>query len=607
VWNNRAVRKSPGARPSEWLVWLLPFLIWGHFQVIEADLPFHARVGEEILRTGRVLTTDFWSWPDAGVPWFNHEWLSTVAIHAFARAGSDYALVPTFRALLIALVFGLASSLLVLRARSRESRWLQAASLLPALFCATWLQMRPELFAFVFWFLLLRVWARRLDAGEPAASADRRLLLSFLILLGWANFHSGTLPFGLLLSCAALFFDPAIGPRAGLRLWKWAVLFSSTWLLTPIGWNSIHVAFSTLAGPRATGNPDLEPLSFRFFSPDYGFLSGWIWVLWIGAAAYFGVRATAGAANRFEGTPWASKHFVPSVAFTIFAVALVRARAMPYLLFFLLPVIGAGIDEAIERLRARRGLNGTRLVLLSALLMAAWVPMMGLHVSRAFSASLGFGVSAPHFPVQSARFLNQAKPLGPLYNETDFGGYLIDQVRDLKVADATSGDTRRIYSRELEEARADLARRFPAFVEKQGFNTAVLRRFEPEPDGKGGVVFRLDQLFDPSRWALVFFDNAAMVLVRRIPAHEELIRRFEYRLLPRMLPDEGASRGSRDGVFAQAFAAETRRCLETDPDNFWCLLSQAAFLDSSGNAAGAAVLLARARDHRPLRTRIELP
>lgn len=165
----------------------------------DADTLWHVFVGESILASGRLPTTDTYSHTMAGAPWIAKEWLSQVGMALAHRAGG-YAAV----ALLAAGAAALAIALIAREAATRLP--LALAVLVPAaafMLMAGHTLARPHVLAWpvlVGWTIVLMRAAEDGRAPNP--------LWAVLIAL-WANLH-GSYLFGLALV-------PAFGLEAVLR------------------------------------------------------------------------------------------------------------------------------------------------------------------------------------------------------------------------------------------------------------------------------------------------------------------------------------------------------------------------------------------------------
>src|SRR5215469_10515210 len=149
----------------------------------DSDTGWHIRTGEWILKSGRVPTSDMFSFTKAGEPWFAWEWLSDVLMAFTHQLGGLGGLV-----LLSLLILG-ATSLWIYKSTLEESGQRVIALVLTGLAMSAstihWLA-RPHLvtplFAAIFCWVLNRV-ERRRSPGLLAA-------LPLLTIL-WVNLHGG--------------------------------------------------------------------------------------------------------------------------------------------------------------------------------------------------------------------------------------------------------------------------------------------------------------------------------------------------------------------------------------------------------------------------------
>jgi hypothetical protein len=56
--------------------------------LIDGDVWWHLRAGEEVLTSARIPTTDTWSIVGNGMTWTSQDWLSNVLAAAIYRVGS---------------------------------------------------------------------------------------------------------------------------------------------------------------------------------------------------------------------------------------------------------------------------------------------------------------------------------------------------------------------------------------------------------------------------------------------------------------------------------------------------------------------------------------
>jgi hypothetical protein len=143
------------------------------------DLAYHLRAGGELLDTGRIPTTDTWTFTVAGEPWFNQQWGAQAILAAVYRAGGWTGLV-----LLRAALAGLFTGLVYLACRrhgldERRAAWLALAAFALS---AVAMALRPQLFGMVLFALTLVLVVER--RRHPRLS-----WLVPLVVLLWANLH----------------------------------------------------------------------------------------------------------------------------------------------------------------------------------------------------------------------------------------------------------------------------------------------------------------------------------------------------------------------------------------------------------------------------------
>jgi len=201
--------------------------------------------------------------------------------------------------------------------------------------------------------------------------------------------------------------------------------------------------------------------------------------------------------------------------------ALFYAAAAPYAARCL---AGLGEVRALAP-RAERRLAAAALALaLAAGLWAAAPPQRGPLRARHGGLAWGLGLAPGRFPVRLAERLAERPGVGPLYNELAHGGYLLWRLHP----------PRRVFLdgrmelepgllREIAAARAS-PDAFAALLARRGAVGALVRYDERqvplvEPDGRGalarvGTTTPHAFLLPPERWALVDWDDEAMLFLR---------------------------------------------------------------------------------------------
>ncbi len=157
----------------------LPVLASLIAKISTVDLAYQLRAGAEILATGRIPTTDTWTFTMAGQPWVDQQWFAQVILRAVESVGGWVGLAA-FRAVLVGAIFG--GTCLIAVRRSLDVRTGAILSLLAFVVAAPALALRPQLLGMLcFVGVLLLVADRR---AHPV-----RLWLAPVIVAVWANVH----------------------------------------------------------------------------------------------------------------------------------------------------------------------------------------------------------------------------------------------------------------------------------------------------------------------------------------------------------------------------------------------------------------------------------
>ena len=176
-------------------LWLLiavaaPFIVLSRFTVQPNDFWWHIRMGQVILTTGHIPTTDFFTFTQAGQPWLNQSWLMQIVLFLLYQAG-ELPLVIFAHAMTVTAGY----FLVMLACLATPGVGARAAAL--ATVCAAALGMlnwnvRPQSASFLcFGLLVYSIERHRLRGG--------RVVWIWPVLFAlWANLH-GAFVFGLAL------------------------------------------------------------------------------------------------------------------------------------------------------------------------------------------------------------------------------------------------------------------------------------------------------------------------------------------------------------------------------------------------------------------------
>jgi hypothetical protein len=335
---------------------------------------------------------------------------------------------------------------------------------------------------------------------------------------------------------------------------------------SPFGYEVLAVPFriaGALEGLDAI-NPEWTP---AWSAPQPALLAG--------AAALVALLA-AGA--------WRARRVDPATGLATGLLALLALSGVRHQgLFFLGAAFLAG--ELLADLgRARRGGPAAgrnprlAVVALSALaaLWCLWPPPTGPLRPRQGPFRPGAGLEPGRFPERVVDRLEALAGVGPLYNDVAFGGYLLWRLHP----------PRRVFIDGRNEVNpgllGELSRARPAagawndLLDRFGVDAALVRydeRLYPVTlpgggeDGEDRMVWQTPSavLFPPERYALVAWDDAGMLFLRRTAPREALLAREEYRFVHPENRRATLMAASANESFRSAALEELGRKLEEDP------------------------------------------
>lgn len=465
---------------------------------------------------------------------------------------------------------------------------------------------RPELFGnLLLAFTLAAV--HRFEQGRP------RLLLAFpFVALAWSQLHvSVAIGLGVVAIQLASRFALAAWDRlhralppprrsggTGL-LAAILVMAAALVLLSPAGLGALRLAarfLSSLVGAgTTTGNVDAVIASFRGSIEELRPPAVTDWGRPFGLLV--GLAIASSLLNRTRAS---LRELTTVLAFAFFAST--AFRFTPLASVVAAPIaarnLSAWIAGWLERGGPRRRLLPAALGALLAVRAAASPTLAAQPVSTRLDGSA--------FPVRAAEYLRAIGFDGRVYNTLAHGGYLEWTLGRAVFQDgrgpAGTEDLADRYPEPVDLprlARLDARWRFDALVISTEFLLATPALAAARYGAPGALA-------DPRTWALVAFDDAAALYLRREGPWSGRARADEFaQVAPAApLPPELAA----DATRARAAAAELARAVEEAPACFTCRLNLATLQIQQGDAAAAARTLgpAEPRPPAPLRATVAL-
>lgn len=374
----------------------------------DADYFWHVTAGRLIATTGRVPSTDPFSFTWGGQPWTPHEWLAELIMFWVGHVAGDAGLLLFFG--LVVGGIGALFALMLGRSGVRPVAFALAA-VVSGLALAPYLTVRPQAFS---WLLLTGLIAilTTLRADRP-----RRVLWLVPYFVLWANLH-GLYVIGLgVVALYAAFTLAGRTPMASARGWVVAgaigCLLAS--MLTPAGPVGIFYPLRYMDA----GDWGLAHIQ-EWQSPNFHDPVNWPFLLLVVAVLV----------NRFRATPW----WLAAISIAGLAGGLVALRNVPLAAILSLPTLALGIEARMggswrrrtttSSLTARRR-RGMETITAAIVVVAVLV----LLVPHGLGAS-GQAMVEQHFPVRAVDTLAARDPQARTFAEYGWGGYVIYRLYD---------------------------------------------------------------------------------------------------------------------------------------------------------------------------------
>ena len=507
-------------------------------RVQDFDFFWHLANGRAMWLDCHVVDREMFSYTRPGVPFSNHGWLAEILLYWVFAAGG-----PLGTALLKTAIVLLVAWLAYRTARNAGASAVAAAVLmLLAIFGGLErYRERPELFSLVLFAL-----TGYLLTGVAVGKLTRRWLLAFPIILTiWDLLHGAVYGFLYLAAFIAAEAtkswlqkrrgeEPPPDDRRRLLADLLVVLALSAVLslLSPYGIRKYDF-FAEYVG----ANPMVARISEWGGSPLA--LYPIFWALLVGFLA-LAIRFGRGS----DLTP-------TLVAVAFFALAIRYRRAIPFATLGAIPAVSTFVASASRSVPRRFG---------SVLGLGAAAALVAGTLFLKFLAgdnpyAFGYEVNGLLLPVGSTRYLARSSLSGNMYNPGHFGGYLAFYLYP--------GHRIFLYNHHVIFKDLPAAVEDPRVLDRYNVQYAVLER-------RWGASSAYPAIFPPERWALVFWDDASRVVVRRSPENTAFLEANELRYFtPELLSaleqyssnPRALERYESDPATALALAREIASCL----------------------------------------------
>ena len=477
----------------------------------DGDTGYHIRTGELILRTWQVPTQDPYAFHYPPLKWTAHEWLSEIIMAGVFRSAGLTGIVLFFVFLLALTHWLLYESL---RSRCNDLFLCVIVALLATATSSTHWLARPHVFSLLF----TVIWCHCLD-GFQYRNQNSLIYLPFLMLL-WVNLHGGfiigLIVLGVYLVGNVLF---ALTDRSRSREHKRKaktllglfIASLSMCLINPYGVEILWFPF------RLTGDRFIMDRVTEFLSPNFHEVLPFKYMF----LATIGALALSRSALNFIEL---------MLLLLVSYMALYSARHVSLFAIVVSPIllrrlefIVAELPDRFLRFYHRRVANLTaidRNVKGYLWPGASLVCFIGLLAA----GTIHYHFSDKSFPVAAVEFLKKESVTGNMFNNDEFGDYLI----------FAAWPAYRVFM----DGRSDM------YGEKYGsdyFRIANAQRGWKEVLQKHNITWVLFDTESPlvaalqeqRDWQPIYTDRVATIFVKKVPAHASLLAKYNAVTVPR--------------------------------------------------------------------------
>jgi len=508
----KAPTSSPVHPTGAW-IWVLATscvlaFAYACWDITNFDIWWHLNAGKWIVENQAIPRVEPFTHTLAGIPWNDYEWAAQPFLYAVERVGGTAGLV---------ILTGLAASgmaaCLVLAMRACGAGPAAAGLCTGGVLYVSQVRIlpRPEIFSLLS--LALVVFMVSHWRTKPA----RLVWVLPLLFLVWGNVHPGVLGGLLLLGClfageaaSRLSWKPKPDELRRLKPFVWAATLCGTAVLVnPYGFaaplESLHLVSSEFTRYVREWVPTLDPVNRG---------KPWVlgWIVW-----------TAFVASSLP-LLWRRRRFAEMFIVVVFfpmALRHVRMIATYAIVTAVAAAIGATAWAALLRPQRRSGgyraatAVGVLLLVNTALILSGT-----LYAWQGDPRRVGLGFHRENYPVQAAEFLKSTGIRGTMYNEYRWGGWLAWTLDDPVFQDGRNLDFEQFMAaRSIRDAEPG----FQRHIEGYGVDYFILN--QPQPGRERPI---LEYLRREQGWVLVFWDDAALVYLKRIPRFEKMIERYGY-------------------------------------------------------------------------------
>jgi hypothetical protein len=477
---------------------LLAALFWGisasgpKILNFDGDLPRHLLLGRLIRETRSVPVTDTFSFRTEGFPSIPHEWLSQVIFSI-----SNDLLGISGVVLLTALIVTAAWTIVYYETAKRSNNMFASLIVIALGIGASMIHVlpRPHLFTYLFTALWITV-LERITSNKP-----RLWWLLPLLMILWVNLHGmfvlGMIIWGIYL-LGSLLENPSrtwFTTSSTKSMLIGGVLSLFATFLSPSG-VKIWEAITSLGSNTYITSRIPEYQSANFHLPET-----WPFILIL-------IITVGGFARSSHKTPW--RYILLTASFT--AIALYTSRMIPLFAIVMVPIAAKTLGDLLKQEFPESRFSAMEKnisTINSSSNGIVWIFVVLLAVVLLFRAgkaidpeSKGNVFDERFFPVQAVSWLNSHSQQGNMFNEFDWGGYLLLNLspRQQIFMDGHTHIYGETLTREYETV-STLKDGWQEILDKYQVRWAIVRAHSPIARG-----------LESNNWKIIYQDETTIIL-----------------------------------------------------------------------------------------------
>lgn len=475
----------------------------GNSLLNDGDTGYHIRAGEYIIETLSIPKKDIFSYLSPPLPWTAHEWLSEV-IMALIHNVSGLTGIVIFFSFTIASAYYIFFRML----KGYKSNIILSILLVLLVIASSqihWLA-RPHIFSL----LLILIWYHILD--EYQYKDKNYLYLLPPIMLLWVNLHGGFMAgfflvgiylFGNLLKSIA--YKDMKGKRRAKSLGLIMLLCLTASLVNPYGYNILLFPF------KLTSNKFIMDNVNEFLSPNFHEPMFFTYLFFIMIAV---LAISKARLNTIELTL--------TLLFTY--MSLYSVRYIPLFSIIVAPILLRQVQKLIDEKKGGfvEFLNkrAEKIAAADDSAKGYLLPAMAVIIVIVFAASgrIEFGFDKKLKPVDAVEFLKKEKIHGNMFNNDEFGDYIIYSAwPEYKVFFDGRSD---MYGTDIMKEYFKITRIQPGWdkvIEKYNIDWIIYNS-----NSALSLFFMAGD-----DWKLIYADKVANIFVKNIPKNQYLIRKYK--------------------------------------------------------------------------------